>query len=206
MRARPRLLRATLAGALLCAMAPVARADRQEDPGLRAVLEQAIASTRCDGHDDRFGSEVFFKLHEPQLRIIVKDAAERVEILRSVYCEAHRVTARYHDKDGVELRLTPELVLAVIDVESRFNRYAVPGAGAVGLMQVMPFWPRRLGVDNRLFGSVEFNVRMGCEILAYYMRMEHNDYRRALSRYNGSTGRREYPDRVLGRLADRWRG
>ena len=105
MRARPRLLRATLAGALLCAMAPVARADRQEDPGLRAVLEQAIASTRCDGHDDRFGSEVFFKLHEPQLRIIVKDAAERVEILRSVYCEAHRVTARYHDKDGVELRL-----------------------------------------------------------------------------------------------------
>jgi soluble lytic murein transglycosylase-like protein len=192
--------------ALCCMSAPSARADRQEDAGLRDVLERAIASTRCDGHDDRFGSEVFFKLHEPQLRRIVSDATERVDILRTVYCEAHRVTTRYRDQDGIELRLTPELVLAVIDVESHFNRYAVSSAGAVGLMQVMPFWPRRLGVDNRLFGNTEFNVRMGCEILAYYMRMEHNDYRRALSRYNGSTGRREYPDRVLGRLADRWRG
>jgi hypothetical protein len=206
MRASPALLRATLLAALLCTMAPAARADRQEDPGLRAVLERAIASTRCDGHGDGFGSEVFFKLHEPQLRRIVKDAAERVAILRTVYCEAERVTARYRDQEGLELRLTPELVLAVIDVESHFDRYAVSGAGAVGLMQVMPFWPRRLGVDNRLFGSIDFNVRMGCEILAYYMRVEHNDYRRALARYNGSIGRREYPDRVLGRLADRWRG
>ena len=206
MRARPRQVLALLLGALLCTAAPTAHADRQEDAGLRAVLEQAIASTRCDGHDDRFGSEVFFKLHEPQLRRIVADDGERIDILRSVYCEANRVTARYRDKEGLELRLTPELVLAVIDVESHFNRYAVSSAGAVGLMQVMPFWPRKLGVDNRLFGNVEFNVRMGCEILAYYMRMEHNDYRRALARYNGSTGRREYPDRVLGRLAERWRG
>jgi membrane-bound lytic murein transglycosylase MltF len=206
MRASAGLIHATLLVAVLCAAAPAARADHQEDPGLRAVLEQAIASTRCDGHDDRFGSEVFFKLHEPQLRRIVKDTAERVDILRSVYCESHRVTTRYRVQEGLELRLTPELVLAVIDVESHFNRYAVSRAGAVGLMQVMPFWPKRLRVDNRLFGSVDFNVRMGCEILAYYMRMEHNDYRRALSRYNGSTGRREYPDLVLGRLAERWRG
>jgi len=197
--------RSALLAVLLCTAA-VARADRQEDPGLRAVLEQAIASTECDGHADHYGSEVFFKLHEPQLRRIVSDPAERIDMLRSVYCESQRVAARYRDQQGLELRLTPELVLAVIDVESHFNRYAVSNAGAVGLMQVMPFWPRRLGVDNRLFGSIDFNVRMGCEILAYYMRMEHNDYRRALARYNGSTGRREYPDRVLGRLADRWRG
>jgi soluble lytic murein transglycosylase-like protein len=97
-------------------------------------------------------------------------------------------------------------VLAVIDVESRFNRYAVSSAGAVGLMQVMPFWPRNLGVQNRLFGSVDFNVRLGCEILAYYMVQERNDYRRALARYNGSIGRREYPDLVLTRLTSRWRG
>jgi soluble lytic murein transglycosylase-like protein len=193
-------------GALLLAPAPAAHADHQQDPALRAVLEQAIAETRCDGHDDRYGGEVFFKLHEPQLRRIVADSAERIDILRSVYCEAGRVAARYRDRQGIELRLTPELVLAVIDVESHFNRYAVSAAGAVGLMQVMPFWPRRLGVDNRLFGSVDFNVRMGCEILAYYLQAERNDYRRALARYNGSSGRREYPDRVLARLADRWRG
>ncbi len=202
----PRLPLWALCGALLGAMAPGARAAPQEDPGLRVVLAQAIAATRCDGHDDRYGGEVFFKLHEPQLRRSVPEPGERLDILQSVYCEAQRITARYHAEHSVELHLTPELVLAVIDVESHFDRYAVSAAGAVGLMQVMPFWPRRLGVDNRLFGSVEFNVRMGCEILAYYLHAEHNDYRRALARYNGSRGRREYPDRVLARLADRWRG
>ncbi|MBS0373368.1 MAG: lytic transglycosylase domain-containing protein [Proteobacteria bacterium] len=206
-RRRPSpLAAAALAASLALLAAPPTRADRQEDPGLRAVVEEAIATTRCDGHDDRFGEEVFFKLQEPRLRRIVSDPGQRVEILRHVYCESHAVVARYRERDRFELHLTPELVLAVIDVESRFDRYAVSRAGAVGLMQVMPFWPRRLGVDNRLFGSVDFNIRLGCEILGYYMRAERNDYRRALARYNGSTGRREYPDLVLTRLSSRWRG
>jgi hypothetical protein len=201
-RARRRLAALTLA---LAAAAP-AHADRQRDPELRAVLEQAIATTRCDGHDDGFGEEVFFKLQEPRLRPLVADPGLRVDILRHVYCESHAVVARYRDQRRFDLLLTPELVLAVIDVESRFDRYAVSHSGAVGLMQVMPFWPRRLGVDNRLFGSVDFNVRLGCEILGYYMHVERNDYRKALARYNGSPGRREYPDLVLTRLSSRWRG
>ena len=170
------------------------------------MVAEAIATIDCDGHEDHFGQEVFFKLQEPRLRKVVTDPGLRVEILRHVYCESHAVVARYKDQHRFNLLLTPELVLAVIDVESHFDRYAVSHAGAVGLMQVMPFWPRRLGVDNRLFGSVDFNVRLGCEILAYYMHVERNDYRRALARYNGSVGRREYPDLVLTRLSSRWRG
>ena len=204
MRLRRGLLAVLALGAAI-AMAGGARADRQQDAGLGAVLEAAIAATRCDGHDDRYGEEVFFKLQEPRLRVLVRDPQLRVEILRQVYCEAHAVAARYHRERRFDLLLTPELVLAVIDVESRFDRYAVSRSGAVGLMQVMPFWPRRLGVDNRLFGSVDFNVHLGCEILAYYMHLERNDYRRALARYNGSVGRREYPDQVLMRLSGRWR-
>ena len=46
---------------------------------------------------------------------------------------------------------------------------------------------------------------MGSAILAYYLERERGDYRRALGRYNGSVGRREYPDLVLGRLNSRWR-
>ncbi len=191
--------------ALLGVLPVAAHADRQQDPELQAILERAIATTRCDGHDDHFGEEVFFKLQEPRLRGAVRDAGMRIEILRQVYCETHAVVARYRAERHIELRMTPELVLAVIDIESRFDRYAVSSAGAVGLMQVMPFWPRRLGVQNRLFGNVDFNVQLGCEILAFYMNLEHNDYRRALARYNGSIGRREYPDLVLNRLATRWR-
>jgi soluble lytic murein transglycosylase-like protein len=199
-----RVARLVLAAALIWPLA--ARADRQMDPELRAVVQDAIDTSRCNDHDDRFGQEVFFKLQEPRLAKIVSDIELRRDILRNVYCEANFVVERYRRQRHIELKLTPELVLAVIDVESRFNRYAVSSAGAVGLMQVMPFWPRVLGVENRLFGNVEFNVRLGCEILAFYMLREGNDYRRALARYNGSPGRREYPDLVLTRLSTRWRG
>ena len=201
-----RILAALALVAALGAGAAPAHADRQMDPGLGALLQQAIAATRCDGHADGFGEEVFFKLQEPRLRRLIEDSHLRVEILQSVYCESHRVVRRYHEQRQFELLLTPELVLALIDVESGFNRYAVSSAGAVGLMQVMPFWPQRLGVQNQLFGSVAFNVRLGCEILGFYMQRERNDYRRALARYNGSAGRRQYPDLVLQRLASRWRG
>jgi len=197
-------------GALACALALAfavpAHADRQMDPELRAVVQQAIGEAECDAHAERFEEEVFLKLQEPRLARIVTSPPLRREILRRVYCQTGSVVRRYREQRHVELKLTPALVLAVIDVESHFDRYAVSSAGAVGLMQVMPFWPKSLGVENRLFGNVEFNIRLGCEILAFYMASERNDYRRALSRYNGSTGRREYPDLVLGRLSSRWRG
>jgi soluble lytic murein transglycosylase-like protein len=176
------------------------------DPELRTIVQQAIAESRCELDDGRFGIDVFVKLQEPRLSRFVPDAALRADILQNIYCHTQSIVRRYREQHRIELKLTPELVLAVMDVESRFDRYAVSAAGAVGLMQVMPFWPRQLGVENRLFGTVEFNVRLGCEILGFYMLRERNDYRRALARYNGSPGRREYPDLVLTRLSSRWRG
>ena len=79
--------------------------------------------------------------------------------------------------------------MAVIDVESRFDRWAVSHAGAVGLMQVMPFWPRQLGMTNQELVRIPQNVRMGCTILKFYLDRENGDYTRALARYNGSVGR-----------------
>ncbi len=102
------------------------------------------------------------------------------------------------------LRDRPQLVLAVIDVESAFDPFAVSSAGAVGLMQVMPFWPNELGLTTKDLIDVELNVRMGTSILAYYLNRERGDYRRALGRYNGSLGKRQYPDLVLNRLNTRW--
>jgi soluble lytic murein transglycosylase-like protein len=99
----------------------------------------------------------------------------------------------------------PELVLAVMDVESRFDRYAVSYAGAVGLMQVMPFWPSQLGMGNEQLIRIPENVRMGTTILGYYLRKERGNYPRALQRYNGSLGRPTYSDLVIDRLVSRWR-
>ena len=171
-----------------------ARADQQRDPELKEVVQRAIAQAQC--FTDHYDSAVWYTLMEPRLRPLVKEKDERLEILKQVYCETHRPG---------EARLPPGLVMALIDVESRFDRWAVSRAGAVGLMQVMPFWPERLGLHRYELVHVAPNIRMGCAILRFYLVYERNDVRRALARYNGSVGRRDYPDMVLTRSRN-WGG
>ena len=192
-RARHAAFAAHLAAALLLALAGAARADQASDPALRALLQKIIASPQC--YADKFAAEVWHKSMEPRLRPYVSSYAERIKILDDVYCEARR---------DPRLALPPDLILAMIAVESRFDRYAVSRVGAVGLMQVMPFWPKRLGVQNQLV-RVDANIRMGCEILRYYLRAEHHDWIRALERYNGSDGRIGYPQLVMARWQRAWR-
>jgi soluble lytic murein transglycosylase-like protein len=184
-----------VAGATAAVSASSVNAEAQRDPELRAVVQQALKSTGCFG--DQYDSIVWYKLMEPKLRRYMADHDERVALLRTVYCETHRSGAP---------PLPPGLVLAVLDVESRFDRWAVSSAGAVGLMQVMPFWPEQLGMRRRELVSMEPNIRMGCAILRHYLQSEHNDVRRALGRYNGSTRSREYPDRVVTRWTRYWNG
>src|ERR1700679_4182582 len=96
---------------------------------------------------------------EPKLRRFVPDDSERVEILQTVYCETHR---------SDQAALPPGLVMAVLDVESRFDPWAVSNAGAVGLMQVMPFWPEQLGMRRYELVHDSPNIRMGRAILRFY--------------------------------------
>ncbi len=49
------------------------------------------------------------------------------------------------------------------------------------------------------------NISMGCAILRFYLQYERNDVRKALARYNGSIGRRDYPDKVISQWT-RWNG
>jgi soluble lytic murein transglycosylase-like protein len=177
------------------ALTPATVLPAQQDPALRAVVQQAIDQARC--FTDQYDSAVWFKLMEPRLRRYVKEDPERIEILQTVYCETHR--------QGVSM-LPPGLVMAILDVESRFDRWAVSSAGAVGLMQVMPFWPEQLGMRRYELTRVAANVSMGCAILRYYLDNEQRDVRRALERYNGSVGHRDYPDRVIVRWTTYWNG
>jgi soluble lytic murein transglycosylase-like protein len=163
-----------------------ARADQQKDPELREVVQRTIAQAEC--FEDRYESEVWYKMMEPRIRKLVKDREERMLILKEVICESQRAG---------EERLPPGLVLAVIHVESRFDHYAVSSAGAVGLMQVMPFWPEQLGMKRHELTRIPQNIRMGCAILRFYLRKERGSITRALARYNGSVGRRHYSDLVM---------
>jgi len=78
-------------------------------------------------------------------------------------------------------------------------------AGARGYMQVMPFWVKLIGERHHNLFHLRTNLRYGCMILRHYLDIEKGNLYRALGRYNGSLGRREYPDLVLGRLNSRWR-
>ena len=184
-----------LAAFLACTAADAQRhfgdARSGPDPELRKILVAAIADT--DSFADRFDAEVWLTDMSHRLRRQVPDPQERLAILKVVHAQATRA--------GVE----PELVLAVIDVESDFDRFAISSATALGLMQVMPFWVNELGYKdkNQLF-DIEVNVLLGCRILSYYLEMERGDLVRGLARYNGSVGKRWYSDRVIERLRTKW--
>ena len=100
--------------------------------------------------------------------------------------------------------LDPQLILALITVESKFNKYAVSSKGARGMMQVMPFWQAQIGTSNQNLFDIETNIRYGCTILRYYWEHQGFDMSRALAAYNGSQGETWYPKLVMDAYYTYW--
>lgn len=181
-----------IANVCLCLLlaGPLAQATQEPDPVLRELLRQAVRESTS--FEDKFEADVWLKDMASRLGDQVRDHDDKVLILTQVHHEARRVD------------LPPEMILAVIDIESAFDAYAVSSAGAQGLMQVMPFWLDEIGLPGDRLVDIRTNLRMGCTILRYYYDMESGDWVRALGRYNGSLGSRKYPEKVLSRLSSRW--
>jgi soluble lytic murein transglycosylase-like protein len=173
------------------AQSRIADARSGPDPALREILVAAIAD--ANSFDDRFDAEVWLTDMSHRLARQVPNPMERLEILTAVH------------RSATHAEVPPELVLAVIDVESNFDRFAISSTSALGLMQVMPFWVPELGYKdkNQLF-DIETNVLLGCQILKYYLDVERGNLVQGLARYNGSVGRRSYADRVIERLRTKW--
>lgn len=160
-----------------------AQQGQAPDPRLRAALLEAVELG--ESFENRFVAQVWLLDKSQRLAQRVPDPEERLQLLRKVHQEASLAG------------LQPELVLAVIEVESNFNRFAISPAGARGLMQIMPFWLDEIGrPDDNLF-HIRTNLRFGCTILRHYLDMENGNLTRALARYNGSLGQTWYPDRVF---------
>ena len=68
----------------------------------------------------------------------------------------------------------------------------------------MSFWVKEIGRPEDNLLQRDLNLRYGCAILRYYMDLEKNNVIDALARYNGSLGRYDYPNLVLGALNRRW--
>jgi soluble lytic murein transglycosylase-like protein len=192
---RRRILAAAAWPALLLSP-PAAQAGGQvEEPmadAVRSALSAAVANSAppkplFDNIEQRLVYLQWLGEMSNRLKKRKAEHVARVEFLETVWYESMRA--------GLEA----SLVLAVIQVESGFRKYAISRVGARGYMQVMPFWARLIGDGDaaRLF-HMQTNLRFGCVILRHYLDRERGDLYMALGRYNGSRGRPEYPNLVFG--------
>lgn len=177
--------------AMLWMVGTPVRAQEPVDEDLRAYLKEVIA----DGGSfvDRYEAEVFLVSKSGPLEKFIRDPRERFELLRKVHYHATQAGVR------------PEWVLAVIEIESRFDPYAISNAGAQGIMQVMPFWIHEIGRPDDNLINVDTNLRYGCTILKYYLDRAEGRMHEALARYNGSYGQYWYPSLVMNAWEKHWR-
>jgi len=162
----------------------------EPDPVLVARLARAMADDA--GQSDHFDAEVWLLSTAPKIARFVADEQERLQILDTVYQQARR--------NGIDA----DLILAVMHVESAFDRFAISKVGAQGLMQVMPFWRNEIGRPQDNLTDVVTNIRYGSTILAHYLEVSKGDLIEALARYNGSRGRLHYPELVVYRYRGTW--
>ncbi|HET7569121.1 MAG TPA: transglycosylase SLT domain-containing protein [Gammaproteobacteria bacterium] len=174
----------------IAAVSPAFAGTAKPSPELVALVKKAVAASTS--FDDRFAAQVWLMDMSTRLKPQMPDAAKRLKFLRLVHAEAKRAD------------VPPELVLAVIQVESNFHRFAISSAGAEGFMQVMPFWLREIGKPDANLFEPDTNLRIGCTILHYYLNQADGDLREALARYNGSVNRYTYSDKVLSALSHTW--
>jgi soluble lytic murein transglycosylase len=78
-------------------------------------------------------------------------------------------------------RVPPELIAALIDVESRWNPRALSNKGAMGLMQLMPDTARRYGAFQSF--DVEQNIAAGTRYVTTLMWEFKGDLRLVAAAY-----------------------
>ena len=149
----------------------------------------APASAQIYSWTDASGRLVLSDRPQPGTTPIPSYAVPRAKDVRATqYVTSSRVSA-YDDVIIEHARLNgvrPDLVRAVVQVESGFNPYARSPKGALGLMQLMPATARELGVANP-FNAVE-NVRGGVLYLRRLLDRYRNNEQLALAAYNAGPG------------------
>jgi soluble lytic murein transglycosylase-like protein len=172
---------------------------KSQDIALEQALRRAATNNRLAGDDvgktgENLNLDDLVWLANMSERLVkrVPDPLYRIRLLKTVLNESRA--------NGLD----PQLVLALIDVESSFQRDAVSKSGAAGLMQVMPFWLDVFDKPEADLSNPLVSLRFGCKILRHYMD-RYDNVRNALAAYNGSVGSSIYPDRITQRYHGTWR-
>ena len=172
-------LRNWLASFLLALPLPVIATELSLADYLRENLQTEHKFT------DQYDAHVWLVSKSEPISRFIKNRNQQLELLTAIHSAAKQT------------ELDVDLVLALIEVESGFDRFAVSRAGAQGLMQVMPFWKNEIGRPEDNLINVETNLYYGCYILKYYISRHPNNLVNALAAYNGSLGKTWYPERIF---------
>jgi soluble lytic murein transglycosylase len=108
------------------------------------------------------------------LLLLILPGIARAEVATS---NAERCVQHY----AMQYRVPPELIAALIDVESRWNPRAVSSKGAMGLMQLMPATARRFGAFQPF--DIEQNIAAGTRYVTTLMWEFHGDLRLVAAAY-----------------------
>ena len=105
------------------------------------------------------------------------------------------------------VRLTKErgvpfsLIVGLIEIESQFKPWAISKKDARGLMQVMPFWVKKMkeiGMqlkDKYDLHDIETNIKAGIQVFKYHLKEANNDINQGLYLYVGKD--RTYANKVF---------
>ncbi len=172
---------------ILLASAIVLSARQAESRKTIQQLRQTVSglSETLNAHQDAIARTDFYRFQENVYRL---QNPEFARIADSVF-----TLSRKHG-------INPYLVMALIFVESRFDRRAVSSKGACGLMQVnYPVWKGALKLDRRRLFEIEYNIEAGLTILKGYLAETRGDIIRALILYNNGYNQAEndFHEKVL---------
>jgi len=117
---------------------------------------------------------------------IQHSGANEAHAVNDTFVEVAKPYLNYVEDASYENNIKKSLILAVIKVESGFNHRAVSPKGAQGLMQLMPFTARSLGVTNP-FDPMQ-NIHAGTRYLSECMKKLRN-VKLALAAYNAGLTR-----------------
>lgn len=129
--------------------------------------ERAVFALRSSVSSQQ-GVEVLF------LKIIILEPSVSTQLAR----EVSSLVSQYSKKRNLD----PDVVLSIIDVESKFNPDAESRVGAVGLMQLMPHWIKIRDIDGDLRDPA-VSIRHGTGVFANYLNM-YGDLETAIAVYN----------------------